>query len=232
MRASILLLSVLALAACNPPVPESGAGVGFESYADYLHSREAQLNGATAPVPTEQTFSTERVGAAIDAAQTGQTTADVGAPLTATRPRGNAPVGIAVQTGEMAAIGATGISDEQDFDAVASRETIESDKVRLEQQRAQYQVVQPTALPERSGSDGPSIVEYALNTTNLPGEAIYPRSIFAGKGGACGRYTSADLAQEAFLKSGGPKRDMRGLDPDGDGFACGWDPRPFRAALR
>ena len=33
---------------------------------------------------------------------------------------------------------------------------------------------------------------------------------------------------KAFLEAGGPKRDRKGLDPDGDGFACAWDPRPFR----
>ena len=39
-------------------------------------------------------------------------------------------------------------------------------------------------------------------------------------------------AQEAFLKAGGPERDRYGLDPDGDGFACRWDPTPFRAAIK
>ncbi|NDH39999.1 MAG: hypothetical protein EBY45_06195 [Gammaproteobacteria bacterium] len=28
-----------------------------------------------------------------------------------------------------------------------------------------------------------------------------------------------------------PERDPMGLDPDGDGFACGWDPEPFRLAF-
>ena len=41
-----------------------------------------------------------------------------------------------------------------------------------------------------------------------------------------------DVAQEAFLAQGGPQSDRKGLDPDGDGFACDWDPRPFRAALQ
>ena len=42
----------------------------------------------------------------------------------------------------------------------------------------------------------------------------------------------ADQAQSAFLDSGGPEKDRKGLDPDGDGFACGWDPTPFRNAVR
>ena len=61
-------------------------------------------------------------------------------------PRGNAPAGIAETTSEMAGAGSAAISDEQDFSAVSSRETIESDKERLARNRAQYQVVQPTAI--------------------------------------------------------------------------------------
>ena len=43
---------------------------------------------------------------------------------------------------------------------------------------------------------------------------------------------SSDLAQKAFLSRGGPERDILLLDPDGDGFACKWDPRPFRLAVQ
>jgi hypothetical protein len=49
---------------------------------------------------------------------------------------------------------------------------------------------------------------------------------------ACAKYASPDLAQQAFLERGGPERDRLGVDPDGDGFACSWDPRPFRTALQ
>ena len=91
-------------------------------------------------------------------------------------------------------------------------------------------MVQPGALPQRSGASGPNIVAFALETTHAPGTPVYRRSGFGGNGSGCGRYGSSDLAQEAFLSEGGPDRDRKGLDPDGDGFACGWDPRPFRAA--
>ena len=37
------------------------------------------------------------------------------------------------------------------------------------------------------------------------------------------------VAAEAFLKAGGPQRDSKKLDPDGDGFACGFDPTPFQS---
>ena len=46
------------------------------------------------------------------------------------------------------------------------------------------------------------------------------------------RYASPDKAQQDFLAKGGPDRDRLGVDPDGDGFACSWDPRPFRTALQ
>ncbi|HMO09515.1 MAG TPA: hypothetical protein PKD10_17995, partial [Paracoccaceae bacterium] len=123
------------------------------------------------------------------------------------------------------------ISDEQDFAAVSARESIESDAERIARARAQYQVVQPGALPERSGGGGPNIVAFALSTTHAPGTPVYRRSAFGSRDpmANCGRYTSADLAQEAFLAAGGPERDPQRLDPDGDGFVCGWDPRPFRA---
>lgn len=41
---------------------------------------------------------------------------------------------------------------------------------------------------------------------------------------ACGRYYTAAKAQENFLRAGGPQADPVGLDPDGDGYACGYRP--------
>lgn len=126
------------------------------------------------------------------------------------------------------------ISDEQDFDAVATRESIESDAIRRQQQAAQYQVIAPTALPDPPRSTGPNIVEYALNAPNSRGQAWYSRPIFATQARFernCLRYRSPDEAQREFLSRGGPERDPLGIDPDGDGFACGWDPAPFRAAM-
>jgi hypothetical protein len=130
--------------------------------------------------------------------------------------------------------GKAGISDEQDFDAVAARETIESDRERLAAQREQYVFIPPTALPDSTGVDRPIVIDFALQTSHQPGQRLWERGDLRlqSYARACGRYAAADLAQEAFLKSGGPERDVWGIDPDGDGFACGWDPRPFRLALR
>ncbi len=151
-----------------------------------------------------------------------------GGALDPNRPRGDAPSSIQTETGELVHMN-TGISDEQDFNAVSQRETIESDKERLARNRAQYQVIQPTAIPQRTET-GANIVEFALATTHNPGTQMYTRSSLRLTDPlvACARYGSSDLAQQAFLESGGPKRDRKGIDPDGDGFACDWDPRPFR----
>lgn len=233
------------LAACAPPVPDSGAGVGFGDYSDYLRQREAERS-AGAAVPTGPVFSTERIGAALDgtsppahsgAAQPsgsgpvqGRIIGDLGSP--GARPRGGAPATIRPESGEMNP-GSTRISDEQNFDAVAARETIESDAERLARQRAQYQVIAPTALPERPQTGRPNIVQYALSTQHAPGTRMYNRSSLFQRDPlrACARFAAPDLAQEEFLAQGGPQRDRLGLDPDGDGYACGWDPRPFRKAL-
>lgn len=87
-----------------------------------------------------------------------------------------------------------GISDENDFQAVSSRETIELDKVRMAQNRAAYQQVQPTANPERTGASEAAVdlVQYALKAPNRMGEAIYPRSkiALANSQKSCARYAS------------------------------------------
>lgn len=128
---------------------------------------------------------------------------------------------------------ALGISDTQDFQAVSARESIESNKARIEADKASYQQIQPTALPARDASTKVSaVVAYALAATNRLGERIYDRPAVSPEKhqAACMAFTSEEAAQEAFLKAGGPKRDPKKLDPDGDGFACKFDPTPFQQA--
>ena len=125
------------------------------------------------------------------------------------------------------------ISNEQDFEVVATAQTVESDAERIAANRAKYIVMDVQALPRRPGRR-PNVVDYALRTNNPIGVQLYNRF---GTGlkvisfGGCDRYRSMDEAQQDFLAKGGPERDAYGLDPDGDGFACGWDPRPFRLAV-
>ena len=223
MRAPIYMLAALGLAACTQQVPDSGNGVGFNDYNSY---------NAPAPVAPATGFSPDAAAAAIANAESGAVAPAPVAVQPGARPRGDAPAGIQQTRTEMDYV-KSGVSDEQDFAAVAARETIESDKARIANNRAQYQVDQPGALPQRTGDTGPNIVEFALATNHAPGVQMYKRGgIKRDSSGPCSKYASPDLAQQDFLGKGGPDRDRMGVDPDGDGFACSWDPRPFRTALQ
>jgi len=245
------------LAACAQPVPDSGAGVGFSEYSQYEIERArleatqgTALPAGTAIVPPSSNVTTippagssdsvnstdlaaAGIGAPLVAPGTAPTMASAG-PVTGTDVNRTEGVQASPTNAAPVQIASTGISDEQDFDAVASRESIESDAARRAQQAAAYQVIQPTALPTRDGTVGPNIVEYALSAPNRLGQEWYSRSLLVidaqGKFQRnCAEYRSPDEAQRDFLARGGPDRDPRGLDPDGDGFACGWDPAPFLA---
>ena len=144
------------------------------------------------------------------------------------------PVTTTVAGKEIGELDTTRLSDENDFEAVSERQSIESDAERVEKNRALYVLIEPTSLPRRPGSNVPSIVEYALKTTNPVGTQLYSRQ-FASKtrfDWNCAKYSSQSAAQEAFLVWGGPRVDPKGIDPDGDGFACYWDPKPFRSVLK
>ncbi|MEM1273237.1 MAG: hypothetical protein AAGF88_05430 [Pseudomonadota bacterium] len=230
-----LVIAPLALAACARGIPDDTvSGVGFGDYQSYQQSRldaQAQLagrpTGVVAPsgpetiVPPLSTQSsapiTSVAAAAIAEAETQPQVASADGAVPAPLPSNTAA-----------------ISDEQDFDAVAARETIETDAERLARMADQRIEVAPTDVPDRPGSTGPNIVEYALATTHPVGQQVYRRSgLRAGRHEAnCLSYQSADLAQQAFLSMGGPERDRRALDPDGDGYACSWDPNIYRSAAR
>ncbi|HLQ18407.1 MAG TPA: hypothetical protein VK146_05455 [Tabrizicola sp.] len=240
------VMAALLLAACTPTTTETGPGVGFQDYNSYIRGAAPAPAGAPVTVPPPGgAFDPAAAAAAIDRAQgvapvtaapAAMTPTPVPAAVTPTdstsRPRGGAPAGIKEESGEVA--NHTGISDEQDFSAVSARETIESDKERIARNRAEYVVVQPEALPTRPGDTGPNIVEFALATKHAPGVQMYKRSGLGIRdaNSACAKYASSDQAQQDFLAKGGPDRDRMGVDPDGDGFACAWDPRPFRTALQ
>lgn len=226
--AALFVLSACSGARIPDSNPNAGGGVGFGDHNQYRAqqlareraARDAALEGTAAlPVSEEQAIAQDALSALNQTAPAGAQpveTAALGAPAVA--PSLNNP----------------SISDEQSFDAVSSRETIESDRQRLQEQQQVYQQAQPEAVPERpSGRAAPNIVAYALATNNQVGQSIYSRSSRFNEDRyrrACAEFGSSDQAQAAFLAAGGPERDRRGLDPDGDGFACFWNPGPFRTA--
>jgi hypothetical protein len=254
MRVFAIVLPILVLTACGPSTPPPNAGLGLTAYNTYLDQRAAGVAAASADSAASASatsgaasvgFSTDVISGAIDSAEAGTNDAPLdpmqsGGVQTGNvvpdqpRARGDAPATIQRESGEVDGFVNSGVSDEQDFAAVSSRESIESDAARIEVNRAQYVVVQPGSLPTRPGDVGPNIVEFALATTNPVGVSLYRRSSVSltGSGRACLKFASPDLAQQALLANGGPESDRKNLDPDGDGFACDWDPTAFRTALR
>ena len=212
-------VSLLALAACQQQVPNSAEGVGFNDYADYeleRARREASLQGTPMPQGTTTTVTAP--------AGNGVSSSDLAAAGINTAEQPAAPQAALAANPE--------ISDEQDFSAVSSRESIESDAERRARQAAAYQLIEATALPDRPGNAGPNIVQYALQAPNDRGEPVFDRSSLSGDSRFqrnCAKYRTPDDAQRDFISRGGPQRDRLGIDPDGDGFACGWDPQAFRA---
>lgn len=227
MKRLILLgIAGVALAACSTQPPLSNPGVGFGDYSQYAGQGMTSAPTTTLAPPITVTggaigpgeLSALGIGGASAAPQSAQTS-----PSPSASAQGGALV-----------IQSSGISDEQDFDAVSERESIESDAERLARAAEAYQVIQPTALPERPANTGPDIVSYALNAPNRVGQPWYSRFMFSGQRRYernCASYRSAEEAQRDFLSRGGPERDPRGIDPDGDGFACNWDPAPYLAAV-
>lgn len=259
MTRHFLILALSAgLAACTPAVPDSaahlsngsvnpGRGVGFDNSIAQERAREAARAQAQLPAAAPVTAQPLPPGPSTALAPTPQPPqaapqVATTAPAPAPRP---APASTAAAPSSQGVVNASptnapppliqnpgGISNETDFEAVSARRSIEGDAARQAQLRAQYQVVAPTALPSRSGS-GPNIVQYALQTSHTVGTRLHRRVSVASASrtqARCAEYASDDDAQSAFLAAGGPQRDRLRLDPDGDGFACGWNPVPFRRA--
>lgn len=199
MRGSgiILSLSLLALVACSPSVPDSGNVVYLEPVsAEARAARDAAL---------QQSNSTRTVGLE-----------QIAGPMTA-----SGTVGTAVSP--------SSLGNDTTYTGAAPTEITH---VTPAAQPVEQVAAKP--VPSRPGGNGPSVVGFALSTSHPVGQAVYPRSNTSAERAAraCDRYTSDDLAQAAFLNSGGPERDTQGVDPDGDGYACKWDPERFRKAVR
>lgn len=215
-------LTLVLLGACASQ-PEDARGVGFGDYNQHLAQERAEREAALAGRQPQTVLPPAREDPSDIAALAEGAIAEAE----------SAPAASASASATPAPTGShRNISDEQDFEAVAGRESIESDAERLRRMQEQRVEIAPTAVPDRPGATGPNIIEYALTTTNPVGNQIYRRSPFRlGRHERnCLAYRSDDLAQEAFLSMGGPERDRQALDPDGDGYACGWDPSVYRNA--
>lgn len=260
MRIHFLGMALAGLTACAPAIPDSGADVSMPSGAAGaplpapeavttvpIAPSEAELDGAghladatpgvdtaadATPDPATEDLAA-RARAALDETTESGSAAPPAAGIAEAEPP--AASGIPENPGSAQVQGNPGLSDENDFEAVGERRSIESDAERIARNRELYKVIDPEAVPERPDGTGPNIVQYALRTQHPKGTQIYTRiGLFNSEKRyrrKCAGYPSADQAQIEFLERGGPERDRLGLDPDGDGYACGWDPSPFRDAV-
>lgn len=261
-RVLLSLAAGVFVSACAPTVPDSGRGVGFDgTLADLQRQQDAQLQ-ASVPAPSAvsaqplESSSTAAAPAGSAAATATETRRVLAATRAGSVPAatntaalsgasnglgndqrtnsGQEPLQASPSNAAPELVNTAGISRENNFDAVANQRSIEGDAARLARNRAQYEVVQPQALPSRTNT-GPNVVAYALQTSHARGTQVY-RRIGLNKTAkfqrACAQFGTADEAQIAFLAAGGPERDRQGMDPDGDGFACNWDPAPFRRAAQ
>ena len=224
MRAIVSIIVLGAgLAACSPQIPDSAAGAGLEtSPFDPAPAPGTTITGA--PLVPPSVVSSEplatvasdipaapRSPASTSAAGTlsnDDIAAETAAALAASNGgSGAAPLNASPSNPAPQLVGNPGISDENDFSAVAARESIESDAERIAENRAQYEQVTPTAVPQRNGATGPNVVAYALSSDNPRGNRIYSRTginLKAKSSRNCAAYASPDLAQQAFLEMGGP----------------------------
>ncbi|CUH07074.1 hypothetical protein JSE7799_00003 [Jannaschia seosinensis] len=240
MRTILAATAALSLAACEPPLPNSTmAGPVVTTPAQAAAAREAQLTGRMTelengamprprPIDTSGPSSTQNEAERL-AEETRAALGIGGTPPPLPTPLETSPPELDRNN--------PSISQEQDFAAVSAERDIEADAERLRAARERYRVVRPEELElERPADTGPNIFAYALNDARPVGtEGAFRRGFGASAGRAeqrCAAYTSEDKAQEAFLGGGGPERDRLGLDPDGDGNACGWDPAVVRNLVR
>lgn len=93
-------------------------------------------------------------------------------------------------------------------------------------------VVRPAPEPVARATQTDALTRYALSQRHAPGVAVYPRADGSAEmaARACARFPNQNAAQLMFITAGGPEQDPYGVDPDGDGFVCGWDPTPYRIA--
>ncbi|QPM92084.1 hypothetical protein [Pseudooceanicola algae] len=241
MRKVMTALALLGLAACTEPT----GGSSYSVSSQYARERELILQGGgsapggtsggvpAAPSVSSQPLSAMSAGTAAAASATAYSSgSSIAADTEAALNSGQTPLQASPSNPPPEAINALGISQENNFDAVGEQRSAQQDAAFIAENRARYEQVQPTALPERA-EVGPNLAAYALQTSTPVGQPVYSRStIFAESrhNRNCAQYPSPDLAQSDFLKRGGPNKDPRMLDPDGDGYACSWDPAPFRRA--
>ncbi|MCX7643710.1 MAG: hypothetical protein N2Z62_00235 [Rhodobacteraceae bacterium] len=234
MKHIIAVTALLSLAACVDQSSQIQRGVGFGDYTLY-QQQQAYLARARAMASAPQQPAPLPVQTAAAAPAPGAVPL---APV-ATAPLPAAPASAAAAPATIGSetLAVLGASPAPAAAAAAPAPAPSYATAAAPLSAVEPQSIAPTAAatlpnaPAAAEFDGANIVAFALATTHPVGQQMYRRTNLFGTARterACARYPSPGLAQEAFLSRGGPERDPLGLDPDGDGYVCGWDPAPFR----
>ena len=114
-----------------------------------------------------------------------------------------------------------------------TQQNIEKEKAakKLEDARKERIEIEISNSSDSSdSSDYINVAKFARDTKNKKGEKIYTRlgSSIYNNWSECSKFKTKDESQRKFLENGGPYKDEFNLDPDGDGFACEWDPMIYR----
>lgn len=226
LKLGILALGALALAACQEEA-------GFTSQFPPVGG-PAPLPAAGAPTDiTPEAMTTDEMTAAQASESTEALNAAVNEALAASenpQVTNIAPAAIDPTTGDAIASD-SGVLNLALQSQEEQKRLREADAAALATAAAQRVVIQPGQMPEVIA--GVNIITYARETTNTVGQRQYRRPIIRRLATAsqCSKFASADDAQRNFLANGGPQDDPLNLDPDGDGFACRWNPEAYRALV-
>ncbi len=236
----ILFSAILALSACsdepvgesayfdpwdNPQLQQTVPGQSAEAIAINRQLEQKRLeNAAQIAALNGDAALVASLEAAI--ATAGNDQRAQGIPLQSAQVSPMAPQGTPLQDPSLGLGGSPTISDNS-FSTVVQNQTIETDAARLAALSQSNVVLQAQPLPDRATGVNPAA--FARATTHNVGERVYKRSSRSNASQRCRKYGNPDAAQRAFLGAGGPQSDDLRLDPDGDGFVCGWSPIPFRS---
>ncbi|MFD1796302.1 hypothetical protein FQV27_00930 [Paracoccus aurantiacus] len=119
------------------------------------------------------------------------------------------------------------------YDPATGRRVTASGNTRSAAVTAATPAVTTHAVPPATVTEAEAdrLRRYAVTQNHPVGEIVYPRTrgTQTDAARACAQFPNAEAAQLMFLSSGGPQRDPLGMDPDGDGFVCEWDPTYYMA---
>lgn len=171
----------------------------------------------------------ENAGEAGQEIDLGNNSVEIASPLDSTGTVSNEQA--LAQTANNAAVLPAQNSDtisDNSFSSVTASRDISTDRQRTQALAGQTVVLEAAPLPQTDNSV--NLAAFARSTAHKIGQRVYSRSDRSSSAAKrqCRKYPNPDAAQRAFLAAGGPKTDTLKIDPDGDGFVCGWSPVPYR----